>query len=92
MTVSFNFVSQTAHVGWGYIFVTAPAMMFGPKVLWWTLLICVIGEAVKEIWDSRGLETKEVAGNSYEDFAFWCVGNGAGVICIELARYLSHLR
>jgi hypothetical protein len=92
MNVSFNSVSQYAHIGWGYIFVTAPALLFGPKVLWWTLGVCILGEAIKEIWDSNGLETKEVAGNSWEDFGFWCIGNFTAVISIEVGMRLGHLR
>jgi hypothetical protein len=73
MTVSFNFVSQTAHVGWGYIFVTAPAMMFHVK--WWILVVGVIVlTGIKEYADSHGLETPDVAGDSWEDWAWWIVG------------------
>jgi hypothetical protein len=73
MNVTFNQTAQYAHVGWGYIFVTAPAMMFHVK--WWILVAGVIAlTGCKEWWDSHGLETPDVAGNSFEDWAFWIVG------------------
>jgi hypothetical protein len=73
MNVSFNSVSQCAHVGWGYIFVTAPAMIFHAHY-WWFALAVVLGAGVKEYADAHGLETPDVAGNSWEDWAFWIIG------------------
>jgi hypothetical protein len=73
IAISQNFRDQAAHVGWGYIFVTAPAMLFHVK--WWILVVGVIVlTGAKEYADSHGLETPDVAGNSWEDWGFWCVG------------------
>ena len=35
---------------------------------------------IKEYSDSNGLETPEIAGNSWEDFGFWAVGVGLAAL------------
>ncbi len=82
MNVSFNQVSQFAHVGWGYLLVTAPVLLFHCP-LKYSAGVILAGAAIKEYADAHGLETPEVAGSSWEDFAFWCVGIGAALIVLR---------
>lgn len=70
---SFNQVSQFSHVGWGYLLTTAPALLFH-KHVWPFAIPVMVGAAAKECWDAHGGESPIVAGNSWEDFGFWCVG------------------
>ncbi len=83
MNVSFNQVSQYAHVGWGYILTTLPTLLFHIPLYYIAPLI-VAGAAIKEYSDAHGLETPEVAGNSWEDFGFWCIGIILGCIVLRL--------
>jgi hypothetical protein len=69
----FNFVSQTAHIGWGFIFVTTPVLLFHLP-LFMPAFGTVLLTGIKEYSDAHGGETPAVAGNSWEDFGFWCVG------------------
>lgn len=82
LNVSFNSVSQYAHVGWGYLLSTAPVLLFHIP-LWITAPLVVIGAGIKEYWDAHGLETPEIAGSSWEDFAYWCVGVAAAIMVIR---------
>jgi hypothetical protein len=75
LNISNNFIAQSSHVGWGYIFVTAPVWLFHANA-WYVSLVVIAGTGAKEIWDAHGLETKELAGNSWQDWAFWCTGVG----------------
>ena len=75
LNISQNFRDQAAHVGWGYIFVTAPAMLFHVDYRWIALTV-VLGTALKEYLDAHGMEDKATAGNSWEDFGYWCAGVG----------------
>ena len=84
--VTLDSVSQYAHVGWGYVFITFPLPFISTRFMWWRLLVCVLGEAGKEYWDSHGLETPEVAGNSWKDWFFWCLGNATGVAALLFRR------
>jgi hypothetical protein len=84
---SFNFVSQAAHFAWGYIFVTFPSLIilrFAHRLTIWELLtIVAVAVAVtggKEYWDAHGLETPEIAGNSWVDFWWWSAGIGLGAL------------
>lgn len=78
----FNFVSQCAHIGWSYVFVTMPALLFHVPLLW-TASCTVTAAAIKEEWDAHGLETPAVAGNSYLDFAFWCIGVALAILALK---------
>jgi hypothetical protein len=81
MNVSFNQVSQWAHVGWGYLLTTLPVMLLHWH-LYWVAPAIVLGAAIKEYSDAHGLETPDVAGNSWEDFSFWCVGVAIGIAAL----------
>lgn len=95
MKVTLQFVSQAAHTGFGYIFLTVPVLLTGSfTVMWWTLGVLVTGEAGKEYWDCHGLEDPETSGGvsgSWEDFSFWVVGNVLAVVVLLIARRLGHV-
>jgi hypothetical protein len=94
VNVTLQSVSQYAHVGWGYIFVTFPTLLLGPKVLWWTAGAVLIGTGIKEYADCHGLEMPDVSGGvkgSWQDFAFWCVGNALGTSTCLLAAHIGGL-
>lgn len=82
MDVSFNQVSQYAHIGWGYILTTLPILLLHLPIYYVAPAI-IIGAGIKEYADAHGLETAEVAGNSWEDFGFWCVGILLGCIVLR---------
>ena len=81
---SFNTISQFSHVGWGYLLTTLPVLAFHFPLIWVVSAI-VLGAGIKEYSDSNGLETPDVAGNSWEDFGFWCIGIvlAVGVLIIK---------
>jgi hypothetical protein len=84
LNISDNFIAQSAHVGWGYIFVTAPAMLF--HVRWWWIALAVVAlTGAKEYLDAHGLEDKATAGNSYEDWFFWIIGTLLGVVVLTVS-------
>lgn len=80
---SFNQVSQLSHVGWGYLLTTLPAWVFHIPV-YYPAIGVTIAAAIKEYLDAHGLETPEVAGNSWVDFGFYFLGVviGCGVLLI----------
>ena len=82
MKITFNTVSQFAHVGWGG-FLTLAVLLFDPK--WWVAAIVVASvAALKEfVWDKL-TEDVTTQGNDFEDFAFFLVG-------IVIALFLNHL-
>ena len=82
---SFNTVSQFSHVGWGYLLVTAPTLLLHHAV-WWSAGPVLLLSGAKEYWDCHGGETPVVAGDSWEDFFFWCVGVGLAVVTLTMAR------
>jgi hypothetical protein len=84
LKVTPNFIAQSAHVGWGYIFVTAPAMLFHVHILWIALGVVALTGA-KEYWDAHGLETPDVAGNSWVDFAYWFLGVWLALIVLFIS-------
>jgi hypothetical protein len=87
--VTLQSVSQYAHVGWGYIFVTAPTLLIGQRAMWWAAALTLVASAGKEYWDFHGLEDDATSGGlrgSLEDFGFWCVGNALAVILLLLRR------
>jgi uncharacterized membrane protein len=89
---SFDSVSQYAHFGWGYFLVTMPVLLihvaFPAASVWWLLCIMAglvaIGTGIKEYWDGHGLETPDVAGNSWKDFAFWNIGTATAVLVLAV--------
>jgi hypothetical protein len=85
LELSNNAIAQMAHVGWGALLTLAPAVMFHTNVLYFALAVSVIA-AGKEWWDSRGLESVALAGNSWEDWAFWEVGVTLGVTVVILSN------
>jgi hypothetical protein len=90
--VTLQFVSQAAHVGWGFIFVVVPYLLTGSmKVFWWSVGIVAVAAAIKEWWDVHGLEDPATSGGvqgSLQDFAFWCVGDGLAVGTVLLSVLL----
>jgi hypothetical protein len=84
--VTLDSVSQYAHVGWGYILVTAPTLFIGQKALPYAMCAVFVGSAIKEYWDAHGLEDPVTAGNSVVDFFWWCVGNAMGVAVLLWRR------
>lgn len=78
LELSQNQTSQYAHVGWGYLLVTAPVLILHRfahhNFILAVAAVVVVTAGLKEYWDSHGLESKVLAGNSWEDFGFWCVG------------------
>jgi hypothetical protein len=78
---SFNTVSQCAHVGAGYFLVTAPVLAFHWP-LWIVAGVVVLFAGAKEYYDCHGGETPLVAGDSWEDFFFWCVGIGLSALVL----------
>ena len=95
LKITLQFVSQAAHIGFGYIFLTIPVLLTGSfTVMWWTLGALVAGEGAKEYWDCHGLEDPATSGGvsgSWEDFAFWVLGNVIGVLTLIAARKLGHI-
>ena len=81
MNPSFNFISQSSHIGWGYLIVTVCVLVFH-----WALAPVALGlvaiAGAKEYWDCHGLETPQEAGNSWEDWAFYCIGIILGSIVL----------
>jgi hypothetical protein len=87
--VTLQFVSQAAHVGFGFIFVIMPALLVGQKAMWWAAGALAIGAAIKEYWDVHGLEDEQTSGGvkgSLEDFAFWLLGDALAVGTLLLRR------
>lgn len=74
--------AQWAHVGWGYIFVTAPVALIHLPLIY-SVLIAVAIAAAKELWDAYGGETAIEAGSSWRDFGFYCVGIALGAAVIR---------
>ena len=92
--VTLQFVSQCAHVGWGFLLVAIPTLLIGPKSLWWFAGIVAVGAAVKEWGDIHGLEDDATSGGvagSWEDFAFWLVGDALFVITCLVAISLGRM-
>jgi hypothetical protein len=94
--VTLQFVSQAAHVGFGYIFVTMPALIAShfctidtvKRIGWISGAVVLIGSGIKEIWDVNGLEDPVTSGGvkgSWQDFGFWCLGNALGLAMLEVA-------
>jgi hypothetical protein len=74
MDGSFDIVAQISHVGLGYLLTTAPVLLrprLRPAV---AAGVVILIAGIKEYADGHGLQTAAVAGNSWEDFAFWCIG------------------
>jgi hypothetical protein len=78
LTLTDNAIAQMAHVGWGALLTLAPAVMFH-KSAWYFAVAVVIGAAAKEYADAHGLESEALAGNSWEDWSYWCVGGALGL-------------
>lgn len=85
LALSDNAIAQMAHVGWGALLTLAPAVMFH-KSVWYFAGAVIILAAGKEYWDSHGLESKALAGNSWEDWAFWCLGVALGLSVVFIGR------
>jgi hypothetical protein len=82
---TFNEISQFSHIGWGYLLTTVLALVFHVH----PLVACAIvttGAGIKEYSDAHGGETPLVAGNSWEDFAFWCVGIALGLLVLRISK------
>ena len=73
MNIDFNFVSQSSHIGWGYLVTTALVLLFHWPI-WVVALSLILIAGAKEYWDCHGLETPDVAGNSWIDWMFYCIG------------------
>lgn len=85
MNLSLEEVSQFAHVGWGYLFVTFPFLILRVP-LYITVPIVVAAAAAKEYADCHGLENEQTSGGttgSWEDFIFWCLGVVIAVAAIR---------
>jgi hypothetical protein len=88
LNISGNFIAQSSHVGWGYIFTTAPILMFHTR--FWLVALAVVGlTGLKELWDANGLESKELAGNSWEDWAFWIIGTLLALTVLALSSQVK---
>lgn len=74
--------AQWAHVGWGYIFVTAPVALFHVHLVY-SILFAVAIAGGKELWDAYGGETTAEAGSSWRDFGFYCLGIASGAAVIR---------
>jgi hypothetical protein len=83
MNVSLDETSQYAHVGWGYLLTTLPVLVFH-KPVWWFAGSVIVAAGIKEYADAHGLETPDVAGNSWKDFAFWSVGVVTGILACKM--------
>jgi hypothetical protein len=68
-----NFIAQCSHVGWGFLLAISPALIFHTSVWWFASIVCFLS-GIKEYWDSHGLESEILAGNSWEDWAYWNLG------------------
>lgn len=86
LKLSGDFIAQSSHVGWGFLLTLSPALIFHISVWWMAIGLSVITGA-KEYWDSHGLESKQLAGNSWEDWAFWNVGIGWAVLVIYISAW-----
>ena len=85
ITLSLEEVSQFAHVGWGYLLVTAPVLALGEKALLPWALIVTTAAGLKEYEDCHGLESEADSGGvsgSWLDFSMWCVGILAGSLTL----------
>jgi hypothetical protein len=83
MDGSFDTVAQISHVGLGYLLTTAPALLrprLRPAAV---AAVVVLFAGIKEYADGHGLQTSAVAGNSWEDFGFWCVGVALGLLVLR---------
>lgn len=85
LTLSDNMIAQMAHVGWGALLTLAPAVMFHESPYYFAAAVVVLA-AGKEYWDSHGLESTALAGNSWEDWGFWCLGASLGFAMACIAR------
>lgn len=81
-------IAQWGHVGWGALLTLAPAVIFHKSVLYFAAAVIVLA-AIKEWWDSHGLESPALAGNSWEDWAFWCVGVALGIAVIFIGNQIG---
>lgn len=86
MNLTLDEVSQFAHVGWGYLAVTALKLaVHVPLPI--AALVVIAAAAGKEYWDCHGLENLATSGGvegSWIDFAFWALGAGLG--CLVFIR------
>jgi hypothetical protein len=85
---SFNAVSQFSHVGWGFLLVIAAVLGFHAPPLWAASVVVVLAGA-KEAYDCNGGETPVIAGDSWEDFFFWCLGVGLALVTLLRAGYFG---
>lgn len=77
-------LAQFAHIGWGYIFVTFPHIVFHANWIYTAITVCIVS-GVKEYADCHGLEDTETSGGvsgSWLDFLMWCVGIALGVFAV----------
>ena len=88
LKLSDDFIAQTSHIGWGFLLTISPALLLHQSVWWFAIGWSAISGA-KEFWDAHGLESKQLAGNSWEDWAFWNVGIGYAVILVYLSAWTA---
>lgn len=85
INVSADTIGQLSHVGWGFMVTAFPMMAFHWPIYYAAPLTLLLAGA-KEYWDSHGLETPEMAGNSWKDFAFYAVGVGIALGAFLIGR------
>ena len=83
---SFNTISQFSHVAWGYLLVTAPVIVFHIHPAY-TIGAVLLGSGIKEYADCNGLESAQVAGSSWQDFAFWSMGVDIAALTLWIGGY-----
>ena len=76
-----KWINQFAHVGWGAYLTLALGLHFHALVAGLSMLVFA---SVKEgIFDPL-TETKSLQGSGWQDWAFWLVGIGIGILSLRL--------
>lgn len=85
LNVSNDLIGQLAHVGWGFMVTAFPIIAFHWPI-YYTAGATLILAGAKEYWDSHGLETPQMAGNSWVDFGAYCIGVALAGLAVFIGR------